>query len=232
MWESKGGGCSRVGRCNRVRKKQELNGGMQKWGRKRGRDWHSDVNRERRAGWMKKLHTGGFLKSPFNMYEGSSIDSGSHKQATEQKGEKAATQVELKRALLLSADLQCVQSWERGDHPGPLFTISCLSCTQENRLQVSGVLSLNKALTKLQRCTKAQLHHYISSETRVAGEDKSMSLWGGGLTFSQGPAEHLSPGGQSRREEEIAVTRFAEWFLFCLDAAGSMHLIPENSQQN
>lgn len=25
---------------------------------------------------MKKQHTGGFLKSPFNMYEGSSIDSG------------------------------------------------------------------------------------------------------------------------------------------------------------
>lgn len=44
---------------------------------------------------MKKLHTGGFLKSPFNMYEGSSIDSGSHKQATEQKREE--TQVVLKR---------------------------------------------------------------------------------------------------------------------------------------
>lgn len=39
---------------------------------------------------MKKLHTGGFLKSPFNMYEGSSIDSGSHKQATEQKGEESS----------------------------------------------------------------------------------------------------------------------------------------------
>lgn len=45
---------------------------------------------------MKKAHTGGFLKSPFNMYEGSSIDC--HKQATEQKGERrAATQVVLKR---------------------------------------------------------------------------------------------------------------------------------------
>lgn len=47
---------------------------------------------------MKKPHTGGFLKSPFNMYEGSSIDSGSHKQATEQKGEeREAAQVVLKR---------------------------------------------------------------------------------------------------------------------------------------
>lgn len=33
----------------------------------------------------KKLHAGGFLKSPFNMYEGSSMDPGRHKQATRQK---------------------------------------------------------------------------------------------------------------------------------------------------
>lgn len=78
---------------------------------------------------MKKPHTGGFLKSPFNMYEGSSIDSASHKQATEQKGRgrSAATQVVLKgkRALLLSADFTVgpgSPSPEKGDHPEVLFT--------------------------------------------------------------------------------------------------------------
>lgn len=60
---------------------------------------------------MKKLHTGGFLKSPFNMYEGSSIDSGSHKQATEQKGEESSDAgcVEKKELFSCLQTLQCVQ---------------------------------------------------------------------------------------------------------------------------
>lgn len=64
---------------------------------------------------MKKPHTGGFLKSPFNMYEGSSIDSGSHKQATEQKGEETsnAGSVEKKGLFSCQPTLQCVQGVQR-----------------------------------------------------------------------------------------------------------------------
>lgn len=60
---------------------------------------------------MKKPHTGGFLKSPFNMYEGSSIDSGSHKQATEQNGEESSIAgcVEKKELFSCQQTLQCVQ---------------------------------------------------------------------------------------------------------------------------
>lgn len=46
---------------------------------------------------MKKPHTGGFLKSPFNMYEGSSIDSpAATNKRQNRKARRAATQVVLK----------------------------------------------------------------------------------------------------------------------------------------
>lgn len=67
-----------------------------------------DVNKDRRAEWMKKkkLHAGGFLKSPFNMYEGSSMDPGSHKQATRQKGVERRAVV----AAAAAATTTCVAS--------------------------------------------------------------------------------------------------------------------------
>lgn len=115
---------------------------------------------------MKKPHTGGFLKSPFNMYEGSSIDSGSHKQATEQKGEECSDAgcAEKKRALLLSADFTVCPgsaSPEKGDHPEVLFTIPCFFLRQQhNRLRVYEGLSVNKLPTKLQ--AQAQLPYCIT----------------------------------------------------------------------
>lgn len=46
---------------------------------------------------MKKPHTGGFLKSPFNMYEGSSTDSpAAANKRQNRKARRAATQVVLK----------------------------------------------------------------------------------------------------------------------------------------
>lgn len=154
--------------------KQKLNSGMQKYffreiqtfggrERKRGRDWHSNVNRERRVDWMKKPRTGGFLKSPFNMYEGTSIDSSSHKQATEQKGEESSIAgcAEKKELLSLSADFTvCPGSPEKGDHPEALFTIPCFSLTQQhNSLAAYRRLSVNNLRTKLQPSTIPSLQH-------------------------------------------------------------------------
>lgn len=87
---------------------------------------------------MKKLHTGGFLKSPFNMYEGTSIDSGSHKQATEQKGEESgdAGCVEKKGLFSCQQTLPCVHRVLRKGTTQSL----CLPCPalprQQNRLKV------------------------------------------------------------------------------------------------
>lgn len=86
---------------------------------------------------MKKLNTGGFLKSPFNMYEGSCIDSGSHRQATEQKGWESSDAGCVEKKELFS----CQQTFtvcpgslspEKGDHPEALFTIPCFSLTQQH----------------------------------------------------------------------------------------------------
>lgn len=120
--------------------------------RGRERDWHSDVNRERRVDWMKKLHTGEFLKSPFNMYEGSSIDSASHKQATEQKGEESRNAGCLEKKELFSCQqiLQCV----RGDwvqRKGTTQRLCLLSPTfpWHNKTTVYRRLSVNHLPTKL-----------------------------------------------------------------------------------
>lgn len=60
---------------------------------------------------MKKQHTGGFLKSPFNMYEGRPMHSGSHKQVTEQKGEESSNAgcIEKKELFSCQQTVQCVQ---------------------------------------------------------------------------------------------------------------------------
>lgn len=165
--------------------KQKLKSEMQKYffgeiqtdaGRKRGRDWHSNVNRERRVDWMKELHTGGFLKSPFNMYEGNSIDCSSQRQAPEEKAWESSNAGWVERgALLLLADFAvCPESPEKGDHPDALFTIPCFSPTQQhNSPGVYRGVSLNNLPTKLQRCTKAQLHHYNIYKTGVKEKPKA-----------------------------------------------------------
>lgn len=131
---------------------------------------------------MKKPHTGGFLKSPFNMYEGSSIDSGSHKQATEQKGEeREATQVVLKRkssspvSRLYSVSGES-KSTERGPPRGSVYhPLLFLDTTTQQPGSVWG-LSMNNLPTKLQRCTKVQLHHYNIYKTGMKGKAKSYYL--------------------------------------------------------
>lgn len=126
-------------------------------------DWHSNVNRERR---MKKLNTGGFLKSPFNMYEGSCIDSGSHRQATEQKGEESSNAgcVEKKELFSCQQTLQCVLGiWvlrkgttQRLCLPSPAFPWHNNTTVWE----CIGGFGVNNLPTKLQGYTKTQLHHY------------------------------------------------------------------------
>lgn len=79
---------------------------------------------------MKKPHTGGFLKSPFNMYEGSSIDSpAATNKRQNRKARRAATQVVLKgKSSSAVSRLYSVsgESRERVDHPEALFTIPLL----------------------------------------------------------------------------------------------------------
>lgn len=106
---------------------------------------------------MKKLHTGGFLKSPFNMYEGTSIDSGSHKQATEQKGEESgdAGCVEKKGLFSCQQTLPCVHRVLRKGTTQSL----CLPCpaipSTTKQSESVCVLSVCNLLNKLQQYTKA-----------------------------------------------------------------------------
>lgn len=91
----------------------------------------------------KKLHAGGFLKSPFNMYEGSSIDSGSHKQATRQNGEESGDAGCLEKKELSSCQqtfLQCVHAALRkgGTTHGLGLASPCFPSTRQYRLLVYG----------------------------------------------------------------------------------------------
>lgn len=154
------------------------------------------------------------------MYEGSSIDCGSHKQATEQKGEESdrAGCVEKKELLSCQQTLQCVQAVQRkGDHPEALFTIPCFPSTQQhNSLAWHRRLGVYIRPAELQGLTKALLHHH-----NTYNPAPTLHLYNGvlnrkALTISQGPAEHLSPEEIGGREAEYVMTFAGPCFLLLL----------------
>lgn len=148
---------------------------------KEGREWHSNVNREKEEGRLDEKAAHWWIpQKPLQYVWGQfhRLRQPQTSDRTERRGDQQRRFCWKERALLLSADFTvCPGSPEKGDHPEALFTIPCFPLTQQhNSLGVYRRLSVNNLRTKLQRCTKAQLHHYIHIQSWSERETKIISL--------------------------------------------------------